>query len=61
MKVNRAEGVSWDQVRWAPLYWERPELFTGRGNAYRRAAQVTMVALIITSLVLAWVAPIGDS
>jgi hypothetical protein len=50
MKRNRAEGVSEDEVLWAPLYWEKPELFTPRGNVYRRGALLTMVLGIVTLL-----------
>lgn len=59
MKKNLADGVTLDHVRWAPLYWESPELFTDLGNAYRRAAQATMIFLILTFLALGIVAPIG--
>lgn len=59
MKKNRSEGVTDDRVRWAPLYWEDASLFTARGNAFRRAALVTMILLVLTFLALAIVTPVG--
>jgi hypothetical protein len=53
MKTNRAEDVTEDMVRWAPLYWEKPALFTSRGNVYRRLAVGTIVLMFLTAITIA--------
>ena len=48
MKANLAPGVEPCSVRWAPIYWGRPELFTADGNRYRRIAIGSYAAGVVT-------------
>lgn len=52
MRANLAQGVTRDALRWAPGYWEKPELFSERGNTYRRGAILAAVLAVLTVLAM---------